>query len=100
MSMIPVRERIKQEDCRFQAKLSYTARPLFKRSKKQKGGRTGSENGRREEKDEEEKERRGTGEEVKEKEEGKLSRMENMLYFSGSQPSRCCNPFIQFLMLC
>lgn len=63
MSMIPVHERIKQGDCRFQAKLSYTARPLFKRSEKQKGGRTGSENGRREEKNEEEKgtERNGRG---------------------------------------
>lgn len=55
--------------------------------------------GRREEKDEEEKEKE-TGKEVDEKEESKLSRMENMLHFSGSQPSRCCNPFIQLLMLC
>lgn len=46
------------------------------------------------------KKKRNRGMEVDEKEEGKLSRMENMFHFSGSQPSRCCNPFIQLLMLC
>lgn len=69
--MIPVHERIKQEGCRLQAKLSFTARPCFKRSRKQKGGRGASENGRREEKDEEEKgKERNRGKEVEEKEEG------------------------------